>query len=64
VIVGQLNKGTVEALDYARSIADEIVAIHVDIGNIDPEQLQQQWRELESDITLIILGTGSLMNEG
>jgi len=55
VIVGQLNKGTVEALDYARSIADEIVAIHVDIDNIDREQLQQQWRELESDITLMIL---------
>jgi hypothetical protein len=26
VVVGQLNRGTLEALDYARSIADEIVA--------------------------------------
>jgi len=55
VILGQLNKGTVEALDYARSIADEIVAIHVDVGNTDREQLQQQWQELESDIPLVIL---------
>ncbi|MBV9389046.1 MAG: APC family permease, partial [Chroococcidiopsidaceae cyanobacterium CP_BM_ER_R8_30] len=46
VIVGQLNKGTVEALDYARSIADEIVGIHVDIGLTDHEKLQQQWQEL------------------
>lgn len=28
VVVGQLNRGTVEALDYARTIADEIVAVH------------------------------------
>lgn len=55
VIIGQLNKGTVEALDYARSIADEIVAINVDIGLTDREKLQQQWQELEADIPLIIL---------
>ncbi len=55
VIIGQLNKGTVEALDYARSIADEIVAIHVDIGLTDREKLQQQWQELENDIPLVIL---------
>jgi len=55
VIIGQLNKGTAEALDYARSIADEVVAIHVDIGLTDKEKLQQQWQELEADITLVIL---------
>jgi len=55
VVVGQLHIGTVEALDYARSIADEIVAIHVDIGTTDREQLQQKWQELESDIPLVIL---------
>ena len=55
VVVGQLHKGTVEALDYARSIADEIVAIHVDIGTTDREKLQQQWQELESDIPLVVL---------
>jgi amino acid transporter len=55
VIVGQLNRGTVEALDYARTIADEIVAVHVDIGSTDREKLQQQWQELESDIVLEII---------
>jgi hypothetical protein len=55
VIVGQLNKGTVEALDYARSIADDIVAIHVDVGSIDQEKLQKRWQELESDIPLVVL---------
>lgn len=55
VIVGQLNRGTVEALDYARSIADEVVAVHVDVGNTDREKLLQKWQKLEADIPLVIL---------
>ena len=55
VVVGQLNRGTLEALDYARSIADEIVAIHVDFGSTDRENLQQQWQQLQADIPLVIL---------
>lgn len=55
VVVGQLNRGTVEALDYARSIADEIVAVHVDIGSTDRNKLQQRWQQLEADIPLEIV---------
>ncbi|MGV0025513.1 APC family permease [Phormidesmis priestleyi] len=55
VVVGQLHRGTVEALDYARSIADEVVAIHVDIGSTNRDKLQTRWQELESDIALHIL---------
>jgi amino acid transporter len=55
VIVGQLNRGTVEALDYARTIADEIVAVHVNIGSTNAEILQQKWQEFESDIPLEII---------
>ena len=44
-----------EALDYARSIASEIIAIHIDIGDTDRTNLQQQWQQLEADIPLIIL---------
>ncbi|MDB9439336.1 APC family permease [Dolichospermum lemmermannii CS-548] len=55
VVVGQLNRGTVEALDYARTIADEIVAVHVDIGSTDRQKLQEKWQNLESDIPLQII---------
>ncbi len=55
VIVGHLNRGTVEALDYARSIADEIIAVHVDIGSTDREKLRTRWADLESDIQLVII---------
>lgn len=55
VVVGQLHRGTVEALDYARSIADEVVAVHIDVGSTDRQKLQARWQELESDIPLVIL---------
>ncbi len=55
VIVGQLNRGTLEALDYARSIADEIIAVHVDIGTTNREKLNKRWEELEGDIPLVII---------
>jgi amino acid transporter len=55
VVVGQLNRGTVEALDYARTVADEIVAVHVDIGSTEREKLQDKWRQLEADIPLEII---------
>ncbi|MGB3694917.1 MAG: APC family permease [Spirulinaceae cyanobacterium] len=55
VFVGQLHQGTLQALNYARSIADEIVAVHVDLGEADREALKQQWQQLESDIPLVIL---------
>jgi len=55
VVVGHLNKGTVEALDYARTIADEIVAVHVDIGSTDREKLREKWQNLQSDIPLEII---------
>jgi amino acid transporter len=55
VLVGALHRGTMEALDYARAIGDEITAIHIDIGSTDREKLHRQWAELESDIPLVIL---------
>ena len=55
VVIGQLNRGTVEALDYARSIADEIIGVHVDVGTTDREKLQERWQKLEPDIPLVIV---------
>ncbi len=55
VVVGELNRLTIDALDYARTIANEIVAVHVDVTSIERQKLQQQWQELEPDIPLEIL---------
>ncbi|MGL5081489.1 MAG: APC family permease [Microcoleaceae cyanobacterium] len=55
VLVGQLHQGTIDALDYACLIADQVVAVHVDIGTTDRHVLQEQWQTAASDIELIIL---------
>jgi amino acid transporter len=55
VIVGQLNQGTLEALDYARNIADEIVAIHVDLGTTDRVKLQTRWQSFACGIPIMIV---------
>lgn len=55
VLVGQLHRGTIEALDYARSIADQIVALHVDMGSTDRQKLLEQWEKLQADIPLVIV---------
>ncbi|MBD2329023.1 APC family permease [Alkalinema sp. FACHB-956] len=54
VIVGQVHRGTIEALDYARGIADKIVAVHVDIGG-DNEKFQRDWQTFAPDIPLKVL---------
>jgi len=45
VIVGQLNRGNAR-LWTMRAALDEIVAIHVDFGSADRENLHQQWQQL------------------
>ena len=55
VVVGHLNRGTLEALDYARAIADYTLGIHVDFGGTDREKLQRRWQEFAGDVALVIL---------
>jgi amino acid transporter len=55
VIVGQLNQGTLEAIDYARNIADEIIAIHVDLGTTDRDKLQARWQAFACGIPIVIV---------
>lgn len=55
VLVGQLNRGSLEALDYARAIGDEVVGVHVDIGLTNHEKLLADWHKFESDLPLEIL---------
>ena len=55
VLVGQLHRGSFEAVRYARSIADELVAVHVDLGDSGAEQFRQQWSRQLPQVPLVIL---------
>ncbi|NDC34563.1 MAG: APC family permease [Synechococcaceae bacterium WB9_2_112] len=55
VLVGQLHRGSFEAVRYARSIARELVAVHVDLGLGKAEAFKQQWQRQLPEIPLVVL---------
>lgn len=55
VVVGQVHRGTIEALEYARSIADKVVAVHVDVGTGSRQRITQDWQTFAPDIPLAII---------
>jgi len=57
VLVGSLSKGTMQALLYATSISNKVVAVHVDIGLNKQDQFVQKWEALDLDIPLVILNS-------
>lgn len=67
VLISQLHRGSADAIAYARTIADEVVAVHVNIGMglsslpgeiSDPEaELQRRWQQFEADIPLVVLSS-------
>jgi len=55
ILVGQINKGTIEAMKYAFTIADEVKAVHVDIGSSNLERINNDWAKLQTDVPLEII---------
>jgi len=55
VPVASLNRASLTALTYARSIADDVVAVHVATEPESGEALQQRWREAGLTIPLVIV---------
>jgi amino acid transporter len=55
LLVGQLHRGSFEALRYARTIADSLVAVHVDLGDGRAESFREQWQRQLPDVELVIL---------
>jgi len=55
VLVGQLHRGTFEAICFARSIASDLVAVHVDLGGGRGEAFQEQWMRQVPEVPLVIL---------
>jgi len=55
VLVGQLHRGSFEALRYARTIARELVAVHVDLGLGKAEAFREQWQRQLPEIPLVVL---------
>ncbi len=55
VLVGQLHRGSFEAIRFARSIASELVAVHVNLGGGRAERFKEQWQKQVPEVPLVIL---------
>ena len=55
VLVGQLHRGSFEAVRYARTIAGELVAVHVDLGLGKAEAFREQWQRQLPEVPLVVL---------
>jgi amino acid transporter len=55
VLVAGLHRGTVEALEYARSISPNVTALTVDLDSTQTTKLRMKWAEWEPEIPLVVL---------
>jgi hypothetical protein len=55
VLVGQLHRGSYEALCFARSVASDLVAVHVDLAGDQGEAFREQWNRQLPEVPLEVL---------
>jgi len=55
VLVAGIHRGTVEALEYAKSISPNVTALTVDLDPTQTTKLRLKWAEWEPDIPLVVL---------
>jgi amino acid transporter len=53
--LGGVHRGTIEALRYARTISDDVTAVHVSIEAAEAEKLRQRWEVWGDGARLVIL---------
>jgi hypothetical protein len=49
------NKMVLAAIEYARSISKDVIAVHVNSQGADRGQLQEQWHAWAPDVPLVVL---------
>jgi amino acid transporter len=55
VLVAGLHRGTVEAIEYAKSISPNVTALTVDLDPTQTSKLRLKWAEWAPDVPLVVL---------
>jgi hypothetical protein len=50
-----VHRGTLAALRYARSLSDDVTAVHVSTDPAEAERIQQKWEQWGEGVRLVIL---------
>jgi amino acid transporter len=53
--IGGVHRGTVAALRYARSLSDDITAVHVSADAAEAEAIRRKWGQWGSGVRLVVL---------
>lgn len=54
VPIDSINRASIRALRYARTLSNKVVAFHVAINDEKERRIKEQWKQLSTDIPLII----------
>ncbi|MFQ5662518.1 MAG: APC family permease [Terriglobia bacterium] len=55
VPVAGMNKMVLTAIEYARSISKDVIAVTVNVDNLDRDELLEKWQAWAPDIPLVVL---------
>lgn len=53
--VGNVHRGTLAALNYARLLSNDVTAVHVSINTEDAIKVKQKWENWGQDVRLVVL---------
>jgi hypothetical protein len=55
--VSGVHRGTLEAVRFAKSLSDDITAVHVATDPVEGEKTLIKWQQYAKEINLVILGS-------
>ncbi len=55
VPIAAINRASLGAVEYARSISRDVIAVQINVEDADPEKLAAQWEEWVEDVPLVVL---------
>lgn len=53
--ISGVHRGSLAALNYARSLSDDVTAVHVSIDSAEAERLREKWKHWGDGVRLVIL---------
>jgi hypothetical protein len=53
--IGGVHRGTLAALEYAKTLSDDVTAVHVSMDLAEAEKLQKKWEEWGEGVRLVVL---------
>jgi amino acid transporter len=53
--IAAVHQGTLEALDYALSLSDDVTAVHISIDSVQTEKLQHRWNWWGKGVRLVVI---------